>query len=254
MQKPMHAKLLLLVFLLLPSLAWGQARVWKNTNATRSFSGTLVKREPNQITIKMTNSGRNVVIKPEQLHPSDIDWLKKNHPFDHEKPKTAGPDMAPGSFYDTLAFGDDKPTVIKKLKASKRFNSELDETFFARTGLNGTFRTTKGNEFFGMSAALYYGWNDNHRLEFLSLYGHETAPAQVKAKLIPIWHQMVKDMSSYFGKAKSSSPTPQYANLGESEITFTHVWPMKAGGSMLLGVGKQDGKYVVVARFTRETH
>ena len=65
---------------------------------------------------------------------------------------------------------------------------------------------------------------------------------------------MVKDMSSYFGKCKSSSPLPQYAGLSENEITFTHVWPMKSGGSMLLGVGKQDGKYVVVARFSREAH
>ena len=246
--------LIIAILFLLPDIGQAQARIWKNTNATRSFSGTLIKREPTKITIRMTNSGKTVVIKPEQLHAGDLEWLKKNHPFDHEKPKVAGPDMAAGSFYDTLSWGDDRPTVIKKLKASKRFHTELDETYFARTGLNGTFRTTKGNEFFGMPAALYYGWDDNHGLKFLSLYGHETAPAQVKAKLIPVWHQMVKDMSSYFGKCKSSSPTPQYASLGESEITFTHVWPMKTGGSMLLGVGKQDGKYVVVARFSREAH
>ena len=250
----MHAKLLILVLLLFPSLAWGQARVWKNTNATRSFTGTLIKREPAKITIRMTNSGKTVSIKPEQLHADDIAWLKKNHPFDHEKPKVGGPDIAAGSFYDTLSWGDDRPTVINKLKKSKRFHTELDETYFARTGLNGTFRTTKGNEFFGMPAALYYGWDDNHGLKFLSLYGHETAPAKVQGQLIPIWKRMVKDMSSYFGPCKSSSPLPQYAGLADSEITFTHVWPMKAGGSMLLGVGKQDGKYVVVARFTREAH
>ena len=29
---------------------------------------------------------------------------------------------------------------------------------------------------------------------------------------------------------------------------------MQTGGSLLLGVGKQDGKYVIVARFTKEQH
>lgn len=251
----MKFRLLIIALLaLLPCVSQAAPRLWKNNNATRSFRGELVKREANQITIKMVPSGRTVSIKPEQLHATDIEWLKKNHPFDHEKPKVSGPEVAAGSFYDTLSFGDDRPTVIKKLKESKRFNTELDSTYFARTGLNGTFRTTKGNEFFGMPAALYYGWDDNHGLKFLSLYGHETPGAKVKTNLLPIWHQMVKDMSGYFGKARSSSPTPQYAGLAESEITFTHVWPMKTGGSMLLGVGKQDGNYVVVARFTRERH
>lgn len=251
----MHCRLLIIALLtLLPCLSEAAPRLWKNSNATRSFSGELVKREADKITIKMTQGGRNVVIKPEQLHASDMEWLKKNHPFEHEKPEVTTPEVAAGCFYDTLSFGDDRATVIKKLKASPRFNSELDETFFARTGLNGTFRTTQGNEFFGMESALYYGWNENKGLKFLSLYGHETAGAKVEASLIPAFQTMTANISKYFGKAKSSSPKPKYAGLTDGEITFTHVWPIKTGGSLLLGVGKQEDKHVIVARFTNEVH
>ena len=249
-----HRVLIIALLALLPCLSEAAPRLWKNSNATRSFSGELIKREADKITIKMTQGGQTVVIKPEQLHKSDLEWLKQNHPFEHEKPKLTSPEVAAGCFYDTLAFGDDKPTVIKKLKASPRFHSELDETFFARTGLNGTFHTTKGNEFFGMQASLYYGWDQSNCLDFLSLYGHESSAAQVEAKLIPTFTSMVASIDKQFGKAKSSSPKPQYAGLADGEITFTHVWPMKTGGSLLMGVGKQESNYVIVARFTREAH
>ena len=165
--------------------------------------------------------------------------VAQNHPFEHEKPKDATPDVAAGCFYDTLAFGDDKPTVIKKLKESPRFHSELSETFFARTGLNGTFHTTKGNEFFGMQASLYYDWDSNNGLKYLSLYGHETAPAQAESKLVPTFVTMTGHISKYFGKGKSSAPKPQYSSLGNDEINFTHVWPMKPRGSLLLGVANR---------------
>lgn len=247
----MHCRILTIALLaLFPYLSTAQTRLWKNANATRSFQGELVKREADKITIKMTQGGRMVVIKPDQLHIDDIEWIKKNHPFEHEGPEVTIPEVAAGCFYDTLSFGDDRATVIKKLKASSRFHSELDETFFARTGLNGTFHTTKGNEFFGMQSSLYYGWNDNNGLEFLSLYGHETPAAQAEARLVPTFHAMTANISKYFGKPENSSPKPQYDGLAEDEIIFTHVWPMKAGGSLLLGVGKQEDKYVIVARFT----
>ena len=254
----MNSKLLIIALLaLMPCLSQAETRLWKNANATRSFSGELIKREADKVTIKMTHGGRIVAIKPANLHASDLEWLKQNHPLDGEKPAGGAggaPQVAAGCFYDTLSFGDDKPTVIKKLKASPRFHSELDETFFARTGLNGTFRTTKGNEFFGMEGALYYGWNENHQLKFLSLYGHETPAAKVEAALVPTYLQMVGHINKHFGEAKSASPKPQYAGLGEGEITFSHAWPMKTGGSLLLGVGKQEGNSVIIARFTSEAH
>lgn len=248
--KAVQLRLLTLLLLCLPCSIHAEARIWKNSDATRSFSGTLVKREADKVTIKMTANGRIAVIKPEQLHAKDIEWLRKNHPFDHEIPKNADPEIAPGSFYDTLSFGDDRATVIKKLKASKRFHSQLDATFFARTGLNGTFHTTKGNEFFGMRASLYYGWDDNHGLKFLSLYGHETPQAQVESSLIPLWQEMTKNITGYFGKPTSAYHKPDYANLTDGGITFTHVWPMKAGGYLLLGVGRQEGTYILVTRFS----
>lgn len=251
----MHCKLLITALLVaLTCVSQAAPRLWKNTNATRSFQGELVKREADKITIKMIPSGNLAVLKPEQLHHSDIEWLKQNHPFEDEKPQGSAPTAAAGAFYDSLAFGDDKATIIKKLKESPRFHSELDETFFARTGINGTFHTTKGNEFFGMHSSLYYDWDEAGGLKFLSLYGHCTAAADTEANLIPIYLEMVKNISKFFGEAKRAAPKPQYAGLGEGEITFNDAWSLKTGGSLLLGIGKQDGNHVIIARFTREQH
>jgi len=61
-------------------------------------------------------------------------------------------------------------------------------------------------------------------------------------------------MNKFFGQSKSASPKPQYAGLGDGEITFSHMWPLQTGGSMLLGVGKQEGNFVIIARFTNEAH
>lgn len=239
---------------LMPAVGQAAPRLWKNTNATRSFQGELVKREADKVTIMMMPSRKTVVVKPDQLHADDLQWLRENHPFEHEKPAVTAPKPAAGAFYDTLAFGDDQATVIRKLKASPRFHTELDDTYFARTGLNGTFRTTKGNEFFGMPAALYYEWDNQGGLMNLSLYGHETPAAMAGEAMVPLWQEMVDQINKQFGQARSSSPKPAYAGLGESQITFTHAWPMTSGGSLLLGVGKQEGKYVIIARFTIKEH
>lgn len=251
----MHCKLLITVLLFaLNAQSQAAPRTWKNTNATRSFRGELIKREVDTITIRMMATGKLAVLKPEQLHQSDLEWLRQNHPLDSEKPQASAPDVAAGCFYDTLAFGDDKTTVISKLKESKRFHSELDETFFARTGLNGTFRTTKGNEFFGMQASLYYDWDESKGLKNLSLHGHHTAAEKTETELLPTYMQMVASINKYFGEAKNTASKPEYDALGEGEITFCHVWPLKTGGSLLMGVGKQEGKHVIIARFTREQH
>ncbi|MDX1680395.1 MAG: hypothetical protein R3242_06670 [Akkermansiaceae bacterium] len=254
----MFPRLLIITLFLLPCLCQAEIRLWKNADASRSFRGEFIKREGDKVTVRVVNNGSVVTIPLEVLHQDDIAWLDKQAAGGGGAGGGGGaeqpPEIATGCFYDTLAFGDDRATVIKKLKASKRFHSELNETYFNRVGLNGTFETTPGNEFFGMKAAIYYEWDENNGLKNLSLYGHETAPAEAKTALIPRWNQMIRDITRYFGEPKSSSPKPMYAGLGEGEITFSHVWPMKTGGTLLMGVGKQDDKLMIIARFSREQH
>lgn len=255
MPTTLHRNLLIIALVTIaPCLSEATPRLWKNTNATRSFRGELIKREADKLTITMLPSRKTVVVKPEQLHADDIQWLKENHPLEHEKPATqpaAGPQ---GSFLDTLSFGDTRATVIKKLKASKRFHSGLDETYFARTGMNGTFRTTKGNEFFGMPASLYFDWDVQGGLKHLDFYGDAVPIAQGESELVPRWQALVASMDEHYGKSKSAATKLPYQTLGENEITFTHAWPMETGGSVLLGAGKQEGKYVIIARFTSSQH
>lgn len=255
MPKTTHCKLLIFAFLVFfPAISQAAPRLWKNTNATRSFRGELIKREADKITISMLPSRKSVVVKPDQLHADDLKWLKENHPLEHEKPAVADLPAPQGSFLDTLAFGDNRTTVIKKLKASKRFHSGLDATYFARTGMNGTFRTTKGHEFFGMPAALYFGWDDQGGLKFLDFYGGGIAAAQSESQLVPDWQALVAALNKHYGKSKSTATKLPYQSLAESEITFTHAWPMEPGGSLLLGAGKQEGEYVIIARFTSQQH
>ena len=101
----------------------------------------------------------------------------------------------------------------------------------------------------GRNLDLVHGLHDTGTaggLKNLSLYGHETAPAQAESVMMPKWNQMIRDITKYFGQPKSAYAKPQYAALGDEEITFTHVWPMKTGGSLLMGVGKLDGKYLIM--------
>jgi len=253
----MHRKLLLIaLLLLLPGSLQAQSRLWRNNNATRSFTGELVKREADKITIKMTTTGKQVVVRPDQLHADDIKWLRENHPLPGEMPATpaAGTIKAkPGAFYDTLAFGDDQATVMKKLKESKVFHTTLNETYFARTGLNGNYRTAKGHEFFGMPASLYFDWDDQGLIN-ASFYGNPIPAAQAETALLPAWQGMIVNISKQFDQPKVASTKPDYASLAEGQITFTHAWSATNGATLLLGVGKQEGEYVIIARFSSEQH
>jgi len=239
------------LLLILTCASHAEPRLWKNKDASRSFRGEFVSRDAKQVVITMVPSGRQVTIAPENLHASDLQWLKENHPLDHEKPALTGPVAAQGACFDTVKYGDNQSTGIKKLKLSKLAHSNLDETYFARTGLNGVFKTTKGNDFFGMPASLYMDWDDQGGLRSLSFHGPGVPAADINTKLVPQWTAMIAAISKLHGQPKSSTNKLDIGGLNDLGITFTHAWNLESG-SLLLGGGRMQDEYMIIGRLTSE--
>mgnify|MGYP006870080609 CR=1 FL=1 len=244
----------LLIPLLLSTAALNaQSRSWKSADGQRSIQGDFLKRDVSSVTIVRADR-KSVSIPVDQLHPDDRAWLDSNHPL---KPASTTPDMeAPaetppkGAVFDKLQFGDDRDTVLSKLKASKFVEMTTDETFIGRSGLNGVFRTKqKVGE---MDAMLYFDWTDSNQLKEITLQTEALPASDLAAKLTPCWKQFIELLSSLQGKAMVGDTALRISSIPEGAFSPTHLWKLDPIGSAQLGAAREGDKYQVVVRFSKD--
>lgn len=246
----------LLAVVALTTTTMAAPRIWKNKEGTRSFRGEFVQRDKENVTIMMTSNFKKVQVSHDKLHADDLKWLKSNHPLPGEIPSSNGNanPVARGAVYDTIALGDNRKVVMKKLMDCKMVKNSLPQALFDRTGLNGVFHTVKGHEFHGMQASIYYGWDDSNNLKELSFHGESHPQTAIDTVILPTWKSLAENITAAYGKPKSADTTLNTADLNDGAITFTHVWSLKEGGSLLLGAGRSEDSYMVIARFTATEH
>lgn len=253
----MISRNVLLTLLLVSAMSLhAETRSWKSADGQKSIQGEFLRRDAASVTIMRTDR-KSVSIPVDQLHPDDRTWLDTNHPLPQSAAtvpvaKTDTPVDAPvkGAVFDKLQFGDDRETVLTKLKASKFVEMTTDETFIGRSGLNGIFRTKqKVGE---LDAMLYFDWTEANQLKEITLQTEPLPASDLAAKLTPCWKQFIELLSSLQGKPMVGDTVLRISSIADGSFSPTHLWKLDPVGSAQLGAAREGDKYQVVVRFSKD--
>ncbi len=233
-------KFVCLFFLI--TLTPASARVWKSTSGDRTIDGELVKHDATRVTIRLAN-GTLTTFEVTKLHADDQKWLKLQH--------QPAPQPAAGSgVFDGLNFGDSSEQVRTKLRASKFVALNIPEDLIARTGLNGVFqlKVKVGN----LDAALFFEWTEENTLKEIQIRTATLPAAEYEAKLCPCLQEFIALLTNLHGQPVQAIAKFDPKLVTEGSLLSSHVWKIEQGGSALLGIGCEKGKYQVVVRLTEE--
>ena len=222
---------------------FAQARAWRNLDGSKTLYGDFKSCSDTELVITDLN-GAEVKIPLTMLHPDDRAAAKTI-----SAPVIGGESpMEQGDLIAGIAFGDDRDTVIAKLKASELVEGGIDERMIARTGINGVFRTARALG--PHKCELFFEWSGSGGLEELTLRTSPQPRSTYKAGITSCWKEMVTLLGGELGKAALSGPLPQISAFQDDMALNTHMWRMKRGGTALVGVGQVNGQLLVSARFT----
>ncbi len=234
------------LLLLVPALTLqAETRTWQNAEGSASFRGEYVSHDHHRVSIRR-DDGQLFNLELEKLHPDDRNWLAER-----DLPETPEPEQNANAVFDTLCFGDTRKEVEAKLKASKFVESTVDETFFGRLGLNGTFRTRE--RIGGLQCELYFDWSPGQTLDEVSLQTQSLGGESYSSSLMDNWSELSKVLTQLHGKPLQAGQYPKKSDLQNDLFLASHLWRLEGGGSALLGTSMQGDKYQVVVRFTTES-
>lgn len=219
------------------------ARPWKNSDGSKTIEAEFVKRDASTVTLRL-ESGKETTLELAKLHADERKWLNLNHPIGGE----SMPDQA--AVFDTLKLGDSYDTVLAKLKASKFVEMTLADNLLGRTGLNGVFRLKQ--KVGGLDSSLYFDWTGDDKLQEVTLRTDPLPAASYAKQVAPSWTEFIGLLTTLHGKPLQAAPRVDPSAVPEGSMVASHLWRMESGGSALLGVGCEGGKYQVIVRFTGE--
>ena len=238
--------------------AHAESRKWQSKDGSKYFMGSYLKHDSLTVTIKRAD-GKVLTMSRGDLHPDDIQYLANAS-------KPAGSDRAPdvayrpdvdrtpvmdeSAVFDTLRLGDSRAAVMSKLKASKALELTMDETYLARMGLNGSYRTKQ--TIGGLKCLLYFDWHSNGTLKEISLQTQPQGAGAYQGVLRENWQELSKLMTTLHGKPLQQVDYPAANDLQNDMSLSTHLWRLSSGGSALLGTSKSVEGYMVSVRFTSE--
>jgi len=233
----------LICTLLTVSTLFASARPWRNTDGSRSLEGEFVKRDATALTILLKN-GKEVRLDLTKLHPADRTFLDTNHPVPREVKTDAF------AVFDSLKLGESKDQVIEKLKNSELVLLTIPENLLGRTGLNGVFQLKQ--KVSGIEASLYFEWSDTNELKEVQIRTAAVTAAEYPSKLAPCWQKFTEQLTERYGRPLQAVATIDLKSVTEGTMLSSHVWKVPSGGSTLLGIGCEAGKYQIVTRLTAE--
>lgn len=157
--------------------------------------------------------------------------------------------LAKGGIYETLEYGDTKEVVTNKLKQCERIENTAPDTMFGNVALNGSFLVKK--ELSGLRFALFFNWDDDGGLNEITLRSTGVEEQQFSEKLKPAFKQAGALIKEVYGNPVASNAMPSSSDIDEGVIINSHLWHV-GGGSLLMGVAQQEGKYQLSIRFTQK--
>jgi hypothetical protein len=213
----------------------------------RNGQGEFISRDARNVTLRRTD-GRIFTLDLKKIQPAALEWLNANHPLPGTRP--AEPVADNTTVFDTLHFGDTRQQVTAKLKASKIVALNVDETFLARLGLNGTFQTRK--DIGGLRCQLFFDWSDGGRMSEVSLQTQALSAAAYPTRLKTCLEDFAKLLTTLYGPPLQNARYPAIEDLSDGAFLATHLWRLEGGGSALLGTARDNDSYTTVVRFTQQ--
>jgi hypothetical protein len=236
----------LAIFLITTSFALAQEeetlRTWTSANGTKTLQARYVSHDSEKVKL-LGDDEQEVSIELANLHKKDREYLEKTHPKDVDG-------TIPGNAYGPLNFGDNRTLVQEKLLNCPLVKTELNENLFGRTGLNGIFETTQ--KMGDLPCFLYFHWDPQGGLKEVTLRTEHLPESEYSNKLQATWSEMSDLFGTLFGNATSESSYPRLRELEDGLMLSSHLWRTDEGHSVLLGIGQEQSKYAVSARFTTE--
>lgn len=239
-------RVLPLILLLVHGLAAEESaeRTWRNRDGSKSFSGCLVSRGADEVTIRRTD-GHSFTIAIASLHDDDRRWLERRARAESEA------ELQPaGAVFDTIRFGDTRHEVEAKLRESKLVEATVEETLFGRFGMNGTYRTCKpvGE----LHCELFFDWTDDHLLREVTLQTEGQPRERYPVLLRTTWSDLGLLLTNLHGQPRQAAAYPPVESLTDGTFLASHLWHLPGGGTAMLGTARQNGLYQVLVRFTQE--
>ncbi len=229
---------------------FAETRTWRSADGTNSFSGEYVSHDDKQVTIRRED-GKVFTVDYAKLHTDDKTWVTAQPVISEPSPAAkTEPEPDPKAVFDNLCFGDSIDTVKKKLKESKAVETTLDDTYLGRTGINGVYRTRQ--KIGGLHCELFFDWSATETLTEVVLQTQGQPAEAYPSQLKDTWAQLVELMGALHGKPVQAGAYPGIKQVKDDMFLPSHLWKLQSGGSALLGVSMQGGRYLVVVRFTKE--
>jgi hypothetical protein len=233
--------------------AQGETRDWKSADGLQSFSGEYVSHTETKVTIRRTD-GKIFTLDLERLNDADKIWLT-GKPTTNEAVATIATEGEPAeadpkAVFDTLCLGDKRDVVVKKLKASKLVETEVDDVLMGRVGLNGIYRTRQ--QIGGLHCELYFDWTGADTLKEVSLQTQAVPKGVYVNRLKATWEELAELLTALHGKPIQAGAFPGPASLQKGVLVPSHLWKLANGGSALLGTSLEGDTVMIVVRFTSQ--
>ncbi len=227
--------------LLVGSKLVAESRSWRSVNGNRSFRAEFVSSDGSSVILRRLDK-KTVTVALQNLHPSDRAWVHEHL----RKSVAKAHGGLSGSCFDTLAYGDNRRTVEKKLRESLVASKSLDDRLVGRTGLNGIYQTTIATEPY----ELFFHWTDKDELQEVTLRSRTVGQAEYGKTLKKTWTSLISLLQEHHGKPVQTTGYPPQEELQEGKLLGSHLWHTPDKHSILLSTGREGAGYLVSIRFS----
>lgn len=152
--------------------------------------------------------------------------------------------------YGDLEFGDNRETVTNKLKQSPLVEQTIDDTFIARTGLNGIFRCKA--KISGLTCNLYFNWDDQGGLNEITLRSESLKPEEYQTTLRRAWLEAESLFSKAYQLPTQKASYPSETAFDEHQMMISHVWKNPGGKTILMGTGMEKKGCFLFIRYASQ--
>lgn len=149
--------------------------------------------------------------------------------------------------YADLEFGDSRETVLSKLKSSEMVEQTIATELIARTGLNGIFKCKA--QLAGLTYHLYFEWNDDGRLDEITLRSNHIQKENYSVSLYQAWKEAGKLFTQVYKTPAQNADFPNKNSLGDSGMIMSHIWHKGENESILMGTGMDQTNCFLAIRF-----
>lgn len=151
--------------------------------------------------------------------------------------------------YGELEFGDSRETVTKKLSQSPLVEQTIDNTYTARTGLNGIFKC-KG-KISELTFHLYFNWDEQGGLDEITLRSEGLDVDLYKTRLRRAWSDAESLFSQVYQAPAQQATYPSLNSFKEHKMMISHVWENKGKETILMGTGIDKNQCFLFIRYDK---